>query len=307
MKILENISLKDKTTFAIGGLAKYYVVVEDINSLREAIKFADNNNCKHYVLAGGSNILFSDNGFDGLIIQIGLSDIDVENNVFRVGAGVSLSCLVKDAKEKNLSGLEEFIGIPGTVGGAVRGNAGAFGSDMEQVVDEVSVYDKKTSEIFTLNKKECNFDYRNSIFKSNENYLVLDASFKLSQKNKNDIADKMYEYLSRRIKNGLQDIKSAGSFFMNPQVSEELQDLFYKDKGIKSKDGRVPAGWLLDLVGMRGKRIGDAQIGTMHSNYFINLGNAKASEVIQLASMAKTRVRDKFGVQLKEEVQLVGF
>ncbi len=307
MEIKNNVNLSSLTTFKIGGNSKYFVTVGSNKELAKALEFANFKKIPHYILAGGSNILFSDKGFEGIIIHIAIDCINVNKKNITVGSGVKLSELVAIAKNNNLTGIERFTGIPGTIGGAVRGNAGAFGLEVANVLESVTVYDKSDNKIKFLTKTSCEYDYRTSLFKKSDNYVILEASFTLNNGNKKEINKEMYKFLSERIKKQLQDIKSAGSFFMNPIVSKDVQDLFYKDKGIKSKNNRVPAGWLLDSVGLTRKRIGDAQAGNTHANYFLNVGNATSSEIMQLASVAKTRVRDEFGVQLKEEVQLVGF
>ncbi len=307
MQIKKSIDLSRLTTFGIGGNSEYFTTIESKKNLVHAMEFAEANNLEYYILAGGSNILFSDDGFKGIIIHMAINCINACKENIVIGSGAKLSDLVLVAKNNSLTGVEKFVGIPGTVGGAVRGNAGAFGLEIADVLESVTVYDKFDNKTKFLDVSSCEYDYRTSLFKKNKNYIILEASFSLQKGNENEIKKQMYDLLEQRTKKQLQDIKSAGSFFVNPIVSEEIQDLFYKDSGIESKNGRVPAGWLLDSVGLNRKRIGDAQAGYTHANYFLNLGKATASEIMQLASFAKTRVRDEFGVQLKEEVELVGF
>ncbi len=307
MEIKKDVELSCLTTFGIGGNAQYFTAINSKKDLLESMEFVKSNNLKYHILAGGSNILFSDKGFDGIIMQMSIDCINICKENIVIGSGAKLSDLVLVAKNNNLTGVEKFVGIPGTVGGAVRGNAGAFGLEIADVLESVTVFDKIDNKTKFLNVASCEYDYRSSLFKKNKNYIILEASFSLKKGNRNEIEKQMYSILEKRTKKQLQDIKSAGSFFVNPVVSEDIQELFYKDIGIRSKNNRVPAGWLLESVGLKGKRIGDAQAGLTHANYFLNLGKATASEVIQLASLAKTRVRDEFGVQLKEEVELVGF
>ncbi len=307
MEIKEKVDLRKFTTFGIGGSSKYFTTIRSNKDLMNSLEFSDLKNIPYYVLAGGSNILFSDKGFSGLIVHMAIDCIDVNREYISMGAGVKLSDLVTIAKNNSLTGVERFTGIPGTIGGAVRGNVGAFGLEISDVLKSVTVYDKLNNKIKCLDITSCEYNYRTSLFKKTNNYIILEAVFYLNKGKENEINREMYKFLSERTKRHIQDIKSAGSFFVNPQVSKDVQELFYKDKGIKSKNGRVPAGWLLDSVGLSRKKIGGVQAGNTHANYFLNLGNATSSEVIQLASMAKTRVRDEFSVQLKEEVQLVGF
>ncbi|MEN8252113.1 MAG: UDP-N-acetylmuramate dehydrogenase [Patescibacteria group bacterium] len=307
IKIKENVSLEKYTTFNIGGKAKYFVEVHSMADIKEAVKFAKENELEYFVLAGGSNVLFSDDGFNGLVIWMHVNSMVNHGGELMCGAGTKLMDLLTFAAENNLTGGENLTGIPGSVGGAVRGNAGAFGTEIKDVLKEVYALNIKTGESRVVSNAECDFSYRSSYFKKNPNCIIVSVTFDFKKGDKKKIEAAMYNIISKRNSKQIQDIKSAGSFFVNPVVSEDLQKKFEIDTGAKSNEGRVPAGWLLESCGLFKKRVGGIQAGIQHANYFINIDEGTAEEALQLSAIAKTRVRDEFDVQLKEEVVLVGF
>ncbi|OGI21557.1 MAG: UDP-N-acetylenolpyruvoylglucosamine reductase [Candidatus Moranbacteria bacterium RIFCSPHIGHO2_01_FULL_55_24] len=308
-KIQENVPLAPLTTFKVGGTARYYVQVTDTTSLMKAREFAEKNKLKEYIFGGGSNILFSDKGFSGIIIHMVGGGKEAENDRIYAGAGVPLGDVVSLAQERGLSGIERLAGVPGSFGGAVRGNAGAFGTEIGNIVEKVKAIDLKSGILREFSQSDCEFGYRTSIFKKYPHLLVLSADLRLKKGADPDaLLATMRETLAKREAKHPQDIPSAGSFFVNPIVTDKsLHEIFERDSGMPSKNGRLPAGWLIDRVGLRGKQIGGAKISNQHPNYLINTGNATAEDIITLASIAKTRVRNEFSIQLKEEVQYVGF
>jgi UDP-N-acetylmuramate dehydrogenase len=307
LNIKENILLKEYTTFNIGGNAKYFVEVATVDELKETLDFARDKGLKYFILAGGSNVLFSDDGFDGVVIKIKIGGIEIKDEQVIVGSGVVLLDFLEEVAESGLSGGENLAGIPGSVGGAIRGNAGAFGTEIKDILVSVEVLNIETGNVEIFDNKKCEFGYRNSFFKKNKYYIILQGTFHFVKRRKEEIQELMDDIIARRNVKQMQDIKSAGSFFINPTVDVKVQKIFERDTGNKSHGGRVPAGWLLDSCDLFQKRIGGIQAGVQHANYFINIGNGTAEQTMQLAALAKTRVRDKFGVQLKEEVVLAGF
>lgn len=308
LNIQKNIPLAKYTTFRIGGPAKYYAEVKTLEELKEALEYAKKNNLEFFVMGGGSNLLVSDKGFNGLAIKIKLNDIKIEGEKVEVGAGVFLAKVVRDSAENNLSGMEWASGIPGTLGGAVRGNAGAYGGETKDVLESVNVLDTEKMEIKICSNSECDFKYRHSLFKNSPKLIIISAVLKLYKGDKEKIQKKMQEIIMGRIKKLPQSAPSAGSFFINPVVNnEKLIKEFEEEKGVKSKEGKLPAGWLIEKAGLKGKKMGGAVVNEMQTNYILNTGQATAEDVIILSSFIKQKVRDKFGVELKEEVQLVGF
>lgn len=306
--IRENISLSPLTSFRIGGNAKYFVQVKTIEELNEALDFAKEKNLDFYVIGSGTNLLVSDNGFSGLIIQMKMNEISVHENLLEVEVGAPLIKAINFSAENGLSGIEPLAGIPGTIGGAVRGNAGAFGTEISSVTKSVKALDWENRSIVEFSFDECDFSYRSSVFKKNKNLIVISATLELKKGNIESVKEKTKETILRRANRGLHGVKSAGSYFMNPVVTDEkLLSEFEKDSGSLARNSTLPAGWIIENAGLLGKQIGGAQVSPAHANYVINAGEAKAEDVIMLVSFIKQQVRDKFGIQLREEVNYLGF
>jgi UDP-N-acetylmuramate dehydrogenase len=264
--IQENIPLKEYTTFKIGGPARYFLTVSNI---AEAIDFAREKKLPYFVLGGGSNLLVGDEGFNGVVIKLENKKIELKKDLVIADAGAKLSSLVDFTVENNLTGLEWAAGIPGTVGGAVRGNAGAFGHSISENIKEVKTLHQE---------KDYQFGYRDSIFKHN-NDVILSAVFKFNKGADQELID---EYLkTRKEKHPVEP--SAGCIFQNPKP--------------------LSAGKLIEDCGLKGKRIGDAMISPKQANFIVNLGSARAEDVKKLISLVKKEVKKKFQVELKEEVQ----
>ncbi|MCX6764114.1 MAG: UDP-N-acetylmuramate dehydrogenase [Candidatus Nealsonbacteria bacterium] len=286
-KFKKNIKLAPYTTFKIGGAAKYFFTARTKKELIRAIGESKKMKIPVFVLGQGSNLLVADNGFDGLVIKIQNSNFKTKGLEVFAEAGVSLSKVVNESAEKGLSGLGWARGIYGTVGGAIRGNAGAFGGEIKDVIGEVEAYDAKTEKIRAFKVNECCFKYRESIFKKRENLIILSAVFKLKKGEKNKIKKDIKGYLDYRIKNHPLDFPSAGSVFKNPPQKS--------------------AGELIEKCGLKGKIIGKAQISSKHANFIINLGGAKADDVLNLINLAKRKVKEKFKIELREEIKYLGF
>lgn len=307
--IQENTPLSALTTFKIGGVARYFTIVASDDEVAEALKYTKDHRLRVFVLGGGSNILFSDTGFDGLVIKLENKSIVQDGTRITAGSGATLADVISFAGDAGLAGMELMAGIPGTIGGAVRGNAGAFGVEIGSLVVSVTFLDMKTLEIRTVSKEECQFSYRQSLFKKNMNFLVLSVDLALQAGgNKIDIKRIAEETIAKREAKHPQHLACAGSFFMNPIVTDKkVLDEFFRDTGVEARMNVLPAGWIIDHVGLRGKKIGGAQVSEIHPNYIINTGTATAEDILILSSVVKQRVRTQFGIQLKEEVQMVGF
>jgi len=336
--IQENVSLKKYTTFKIGGPARFFVKVDDLQRLASVLEWAKTHQQKVFVLGGGSNLLFMDKGFDGLVIKLVNKELKTEIKddkiIIKSGAGVALSKLVAESFKRQALGLEWAIGIPGTVGGAVRGNAGAFGGEMKDVVSKVKTINIRSCQLFKkdftspsvspnelkrdieyacrnmiqkFNNKECEFSYRSSIFKESTCLIIWETETVL-QKDKDNQAKKIAEeYLIKRKSKqpNMTKFPSAGSVFKNPKVSKKIQEKFKHDTGVESRNGKVPAGWLVARCGLLGKRIGDVMVSEEHGNFIINMGKGRADDVLLLISIIKTLVRNKYGVHLQEEISVV--
>lgn len=307
LNVKQNISLSLLTTFRIGGPARYLAEVRDKKDLEEAFDFAHKNSLETVILGGGSNVLVSDKGFDGLVVLMKNNFLEIDGTVVSVGAGTALSELVRFAAESGLAGLEWAVGIPGTVGGAIRGNAGAYGGEIGNNVESVEIADLKKLQIVGYGLEECEFGYRSSIFKKDSSLIIISSKLRLKKGDSGEIREKVQKISQERIGKIVKGA-SAGSFFVNPVVTdEELRRKFVSDTGLEPKGEALPAGWLIERAGLLGKKVGGAMVSEQHGNFIINTGNATAEEVVMLASIIKQKVRNKYGVQLKEEVVMVGF
>lgn len=306
-RIEKNIELSQYSTFKIGGAAKFFYIAKTNEDLLRAVTFAKKLKIKHFILGGGSNLLISDQGYDGLVIKIETSDlIFKDNNLIVADSGLNLQQLVNKTAEKGLKGLEWAAGIPGTVGGAVRGNAGAYGGQISDNLTGVEVM--KGSKQFIIKNEKINFGYRDSIFKHN-NDTIITAEFKLEKGNREEIKNKISEILQDRKEKQPLEYPSAGCIFKNIILKEidnkKIQELNIPEQYLKI--GKLPAAWLIDYLDLKGKTIGDARISKKHANFIVNLGKATASDVVQLISLVKMKARDELGIQLQEEIQYVGF
>lgn len=305
MNIQNNIPLAPYTTFKIGGPAEYFVLAKTSEEVQEAIAWAQASKQDVFVFGGGSNLLISDQGIKGLVIKLDLQDLEFDGDVVRIGSGVNLAYLLNQALEHGLIGLEFAAGIPGTVGGAVRGNAGTYGLAMGDVVTNIKYLDEK--HLFqTMTNLEAEFAYRHSIFK-NKNYLILETEIKL---NKGDVleAKKLVAQRLQYRKETQPNEPSAGCIFKNITFTDsETESL--RSQGIEVdkflEHHKIPAAYLIDHAGLKGKTIGGAQVSKKHANYIINTGQAKAEDVVILTSLIKQQVRDKYHIQLTEEVQFI--
>lgn len=280
----ENVLLSKYSTFRIGGPAKYLIEASDPKDLKRAIEKALEIDLKFLVIGGGSNILFSSEGYDGMVIVFNSSNnFLIDNNLIEVNASVPLNYLVN--KLDSYTGLEWAVGIPGTLAGAINGNAGAFGGEISNSIKKVKALEVKDKKIIEreFSKEDCNFGYRNSIFKNNPNLIITSAILELEKGNTEEIKQKIKNNLSKRI---LKQPKgfSVGSIFKNGD--------------------NFSAGELIEKAGLKGKQIGDAKIAEDHANFIINLGNATSDDVLSLIKIIKKEVEEKFLIKLEEEIKI---
>ena len=303
-KIKNNVNLAPYTTFQIGGPAKFFVLVDSKEELQEAINFAKTNNEPYFILGGGSNLLISDNGFAGLVIKINNQDISIEEDVLTTGAGAKLSEVVAWSANAGLSGLEWATGIPGTIGGAVRGNAGAFGGETSANVLTVECFDTKTGEFKILDKDECAFFYRTSIFKIDTDKIVWQIKLQLAHGEADKILAQMEEILTKRLSRQPKE-PSAGCVFKNLLSAEELADKLAISDRIRG--GKLACGLIVEKLNLKGQQIGGAKISDIHANFIVNANEAKAGDVQALINLVKQEAKDKYNLSLEEEVQYLGF
>jgi UDP-N-acetylmuramate dehydrogenase len=295
--VKENVLLKEYSTFRIGGKARYFFVATKKEDLIKAVDVAKKFKLPFFLLGNGSNLLISDKGFKGLVIKIQVTGYNLQGNKIYAEAGIPLSRLVSESMNRNLTALEWAAGIPGTLGGAIFGNAGAFGKSIGDSVEEVEAYDLTNKKIKILKNKDCQFRYRESIFKKKKNLIILSTKIRFKKGNEKEIQKKIKGYLKHRSQSQPLNFPSIGSIFKNPKN-------FSAGRHWRAS---LSAGYLIEKCGLKGKRIGDVKISEKHANFIINLGKGKAKDVKKLINLIKKRVKEKFGITLKEEIQYLGF
>ncbi|HOF44804.1 MAG TPA: UDP-N-acetylmuramate dehydrogenase [Candidatus Pacearchaeota archaeon] len=283
-RLRENVLLSEYSTFRIGGIARYLIEVDNAEDLKKVIQKALELNLQFIVIGGGSNILFSSKGYNGLVIVFKSNNtFSINDNLIEVDASVSLNYLIN--KLNNYTGLEWAVGIPGTVAGAINGNAGAFGGEMSELIKQVKVLEIKDNQIIEkdFSKEDCKFSYRNSIFKNNPNLIIASAILELKKDSEENVKQKIKSNLSKRISKQPKGF-SIGSIFKN---GEDFS-----------------AGELIEKAGLKGLQIGDAKISDEHANFIINLGKATSDDVLELIKIVKKEVKEKFSIDLEEEIKI---
>lgn len=312
MKIQENVPLAPLSSFKIGGMARYYAQAATSSNVSQAVSWTKEKNLPLLVLGGGTNILVSDDGWNGLALKIDIVHLHFDGNSIQSGAGVSWMALLTEAAHHSLSGLEWGAGIPGTVGGAVRGNAGAYGHSIGEFIVEVEAFSMTDNLIRQFRREECEFRYRTSFFKEHPEYIILGASLALTPGDRTALETKMSEIIT--IRNGkLPSEPSAGSVFKNielradsqEEVLSRIREASEEERAQWKNFGKIPSGWLIERCGLKGEKIGAAMVSPKHANTIINTGNARAEDVIMLVSLIKQKVRDTYGIELEEEVEFV--
>lgn len=284
-KIIIDEPMKKHTSFKIGGNADIMLLPENLEEIKKCISVCEENSLNYYIMGNGTNLLIRDKGFRGVIIKLfkNYSNIAIEGNTIKAEAGATLSRIAKKVLENSLEGFEFAAGIPGTIGGGVCMNAGAYESELKDIVKSVTVI--KNGEILTLENKECEFEYRNSrILK--EKLVVLEVLIQLNEGIKEEIAKKMKDISKSRIEKQPLEYPSAGSTFKRP-----LNNF---------------AGKLIMEAGLKGKNVGGAYISEKHCGFIINKGSATCSDVIELADIAYKTVKEKFNICLEKEVRVIG-
>ncbi len=287
-KIDEGVSLSKLTTYRVGGKASCIAYPKDINELVNLLKLLKSNGVKYKLLGNGSNLLFSDNDYQGVLIKLSeFNNIEfISKNKLRVGAGYSLIKLSLLTAKKGLTGLEFASGIPGSVGGAVFMNAGAYKSDMGYVVESVKVL-TPNYEVINLENKEMNFHYRSSYLQKNRDYICLEVIIKLQFGKKDAIEEVIKERRERRIASQPLEYPSAGSVFRNP-------------------DGNF-AGKLIEDCSLKGMKHGGAMISDKHANFVVNYKDATSSDIKYLIDLAHDTVLEKYGIDMKIEQEFVNW
>ncbi|MBI5457284.1 UDP-N-acetylmuramate dehydrogenase [Candidatus Kaiserbacteria bacterium] len=304
-KVKENVLLASLTTFEIGGPAKYLLSVRTEADIREALAWAADNKLRVVILGGGSNVLIPDEGIDALVVRLRGDLYACNNGAVDSWAGTNLLSAMRALGAQGWGGWEKLAGIPGTIGGAVRGNAGAFGPEIKDFVTNVRALNSETGEIKDFVNQECDFSYRHSFFKDHPEWIITRVFIRLEKVDPTVSAKLADETIAERERRHLQNVRAAGSYFMNPTAPAEIVAMFEREKQTKSREGRVPAGWLIEKAGMKGATVGGAIASLQHPNYLVNQRNATAENVRQLAEEVKEAVKSQFGVELHEEAAVL--
>ena len=286
-KVIENASIKKITTYKAGGIAKLIVKPKDIDNLIILLKLLKDNNIPYKILGNGSNLLFNDNIYEPVLINLSeINHCEINNNIIKVGCGCSLIAVALKAAKLGLTGMEFATGIPGTIGGAVYMNAGAYKSDMGYIVKEVKAINPN-NEIITIKNEDLNFKYRSSFFQKNKDYICIEATIILRYGSKTAIKEVIDDRRERRKASQPLEFPSAGSVFRNP-------DNDY-------------AGRLIEVCGLKGYRIGGAMVSKKHANFIVNVRNASAKNIHDLILYVQKTVKKETGVDLKIEQEFVNW
>ena len=326
----DNYPLSKVTTLQIGGPAKKFITVKTQEELIEAINYAKDQQLPFLVIGGGSNLLVSDEGIDCLVIKneiVGIARGDSEEGSRRVAAandvsedarrdtelagpravsvksGTLLQELVDFAIQNGLAGLQKLSGIPGTVGGAVYGNAGAYGQTISDYIKDIVIL-SEAKDLKIISKNECDFNYRESLFKKTHD-IILEVKFQLEERDPKALQQEAEDVLAKRLVKYPPGIKCPGSFFKNivaETLSKEILDKIPPEKIVY---GKLPAGALLEEVGAKGQNFNGIEIASYHANLFINKDNGTAKDFYELAKTYAQKVKEKYGITLEPEVQLI--
>ena len=300
MFICENDPMCKHTSFKVGGPARYFAKAENAEDLKAAIKLAREKGLPYFVLGNGTNLLVSDNGYDGVIITLAgdFSAIeDLGNGAFKVGAAVPLGRFARTTLKQGFAGIHKLAGIPGTLGGAIYMNAGAYGQEIGSCCTMVTALDE-SGNVHEIPANDCGFGYRQSIFQKNK-AIILSATFQLPAasaegKTVADLEAELAECMAKRKASQPLNMPNAGSTFKR------------LDKGAADTPAQIAPGYYIEQAGLKGHRIGGAEVSTLHANFIVNAGGATANDIKQLSEFVQQKVAEKFGIQLKREIILLG-
>ncbi len=282
-EVIKNASLQNYNTYRILTYTKYLIKPFNINDLKELVNKLNIDKVKYYVLGKGSNVILPDESFDGVIISLeNINKVEINNNLVYAEAGVILNKLVIDTINNNLQGLENLANIPGTLGGALKGNAGANGSEIYDYLKDVMVL--RNNEILTINKEDIEYSYRHTMFKNN-NDIIIGCHLQLNEGNKEELLEKVRENKEKRKNSQPLNLPNAGSVFKNPLNNS--------------------AGKLIDELGLKGFNINDAYISNIHANFIVNKGNCKSKDIKELIAYIKDKVYNKYKINLELEQVII--
>ena len=302
---LEEAPLALHTRFGIGGPVALLCDTNNECAFVRALEIVKSAAVPRVVIGGGTNLIVSDAGFDGVALRYSGSRIERDGTVLRVQAGAVLQDVVDESIGLGLQGIQTMTGIPGYLGGAIYGNAGAYGQSIQQVIECVRFTNGEAQ--LSVNRDGCRFRYRDSIFKDRKDWIILSADLRLSEGNESELRNKADEI--RRIRDAKYPptMKCAGSIFKNLLVADLPAGVRSQVPGDVVREDKVPSAWFLEQTGAKGMRRGDIQVAMYHANLVYNDGKGTAADLVAVISELKRRVQERFGFELEEEVQYVGF
>lgn len=309
-----NILLRSFTTMRVGGPARYFIRVATEKRLIKAVREAERVGLAWVVIGEGSNIIPPDQPLDALVIKNEIAHIRQKGKRVIVGSGTNLLKLIQVLNANSLAGFEKMAGIPGSVGGAIYGSAGAYGQEIKDCLRRVKIFDasKKpnTDPVQWISREECQFGYRESIFKKRKRWVLLEAEFQLSMEDPRTLQKTSRDIIRLRKQKYRPDLRCPGSFFKNIVLADirpakRRSDFLKKIPPEKIQYGKIPAGYLLECVGAKGMRVGNIVVAEHHGNLIYNRGNGTTEDIKKLAKILKTKVEKRFGIRLEEEVQYI--
>jgi len=305
LSLTEDAPLSRYTRFGIGGPAAIYAETSDQQAFVAALEVARASGMGHEVIGGGTNLIVSDSGFSGIVLRFTADEIENDGAKVRAAAGAVLQTLVDYSIDRGLKGLETMTGIPGSVGAAIYGNAGAYGHSISELIDCVAFYDG--AEIRWCGNAECQFEYRESVFKRHKDWVIFSAELEMQPSTAGDLRRTADDILAIRNQKYPPTMKCAGSIFKN-LILKQLPDSVRRVVPEKVvREGKVPSAWFLEQVGAKGMKNGDIEVAEYHANLIYNAGSGTARQLCEVIGELKSRVQRQFGLELEEEVQYVGF
>jgi UDP-N-acetylmuramate dehydrogenase len=301
LEIIENAPLRNYTRFGIGGAARILADASNQPALVQALEIIRGSGEKHAVMGGGTNLIANDEGFAGVVLRYANRTIEMEGNTVRVAAGAVLQDLVDSAIEAGLRGLETMTGIPGWVGGAIYGNAGAYGHSIHERVESVRFFDGASSR--EIGNPACQFHYRDSIFKRQKDWIIISAVLRLDRAEPAELRATAEGILKIRNEKYPPSMCCAGSIFKNLICMDLPAAVQARIPERVVREGKVPSAYFLELAGAKGMVHGGVRVATYHANLIYNHGGGTALQVRELIGELQRRVRDRFGIELEEEVQ----
>lgn len=308
--IQKDYSLAPLSTYKIGGPAEFFMAVSSQEELKGAIAWAKEHSQPITILGGGSNILIHDQGIKGLVIKLDNNTIITSDTTMIVGASSNVWTVAETAWEKNLSGIEWSIGIPGSMGGAIRGNAGAHGGSFDTVVSDVVAFDIQKLDFFNVKPEDCHFAYRHSIFKEKSDWVVWEVTLQLSAGDPEIMKQQIQEYKNYRLQSQPKE-PSAGCVFKNLLVSEIEKSspavIEMASQEGRIKGGKIGVGYLIQKLGLMGYSVGGAKISEIHANFVVNNNQAQAKDVAEIMEYVRAQIKKNYNIELENEIQYLGF